>query len=133
MPPGDLASHRIQGEVCERHRHRIGGIVDFCAAQQSPHAGQQLFEGEWLGQIVVGAGVEAGDPLGDRVAGGQHQDRQIIAGAAQLTADLQTVQPRHHDVEHEPVGPVGGDHLQGLDAVLRQRDRVAIEGKRPTQ
>jgi hypothetical protein len=37
------------------------------AAQQRPHPGQQLLERERLRQVVVGAGVQAGHPLGDRV------------------------------------------------------------------
>jgi hypothetical protein len=118
FPAGDLARHRIQSEISERHGDGFAVIIDLCAAQQSPHSGQQLFKREWLGQIVIGACVETGDPLGNRVAGGQHQDRQIVAGAAQLTAHLQAVQPRHHDVEHEPVGPIGSDHLQGFNAVF---------------
>ena len=39
--------------------------------------GRQLGEGEGFDQIVVGAGVEPGDAVGDGVAGGQQQDRGL--------------------------------------------------------
>jgi hypothetical protein len=88
---------------------------------------------ERLGQVVVGAGVEAGNPLRDRVAGGQNQDRQVVASAAQLTAHLEAVEPGHHHVEHHGIGPFIGYRVERLDAVLRQIDRIAVEGKGPAQ
>ena len=103
------------------------------AAQQRPHPGQQFLERERLGQVVVGAGIEAGHPLGHRVARGQHQDRQVVAGAAELTADFEAVQPRHHHVEHQGVRPIAGDQLERFESVLGQLDRVAVEGERPAQ
>ena len=45
------------------------------AADQGPDAGQQLLEGERLAQVVVGPAVEAADPVGTGVAGGQEQHR----------------------------------------------------------
>ena len=130
---GDLAGHRVEGQVGERHRRRFGVVVGLGAAQQRAHPGQQFFQRERLGQIVVGAGIEAGDPLGHRVAGGEHQDGQVVAGAAELTAHLEAVQPRHHHVEHDRVGPIVGDQIERFDAVLGQRDGVAVEGKRAAQ
>ena len=47
---------------------------------ERPEAGEQLLVGERLDEVVVGAGVEALDPGGDRVAGGEHEDRH--GGAA---------------------------------------------------
>ena len=78
----DLTGGRIQGEVGEGHDRRLGGLVRAGAAEQSPQPGQQFLQREWLGQIVVGAGIKPGDAFGHRVAGGQHQDGQIVAGAA---------------------------------------------------
>ena len=112
---GDLAGHRVEGQIGERHRRRLGAVVGAGAAQQRAHPREQFLEGERLGQVVVGAGVEAGDPLGHRIAGGQHQDGQVVAGAAELTAHLEPVQPRHHHVEHQGVGPVAGDQVQRFD------------------
>ena len=49
------------------------------AAQQRAHARDQLLDRERLDEVVVGAGVEPGDALGDGVAGGQQQDRDAPA------------------------------------------------------
>ena len=46
------------------------------AAGECPQAGEQLGERERLRQVVVRAGVEPGDPIGDGGAGGQHQHRR---------------------------------------------------------
>ena len=58
---------------------------------------------------------------------------QVIAGAAQLAAHLESVQPRHHHIEDQGVGSVAGDQVEGFESVLRQLDRVAVERKRSTQ
>ena len=77
------------------------------AAEQGPDPGQQLVEGEGLGQVVVGAGVEAGDPVGHLVAGGEHEHRRAVAPLPQQAADGQPVDPRHHHVEHDQVRLAG--------------------------
>ena len=43
--------------------------------QPQPDPGEQLGEPERLGHVVVGAALERGHGVGDRVAGGQHDDR----------------------------------------------------------
>jgi hypothetical protein len=50
-----------------------------------------------------------------------------------VTADLEAVQTRHHHIQDERVGPVPGNHVEGLNPVMGQLDRVAIERKRPAQ
>ena len=59
---------------------------------------------ERLDQVVVGPRLEAGDPVGQVVPGGQHDDRRVAAGA-QPPADLQPVHAWQHPVEHDDVGP----------------------------
>ena len=70
------AGLRVQRQVGVRQRP--GGTGRY-PAQQRAEAGQQLVRGERLDEVVVGAGVESGHPVGDRVAGGQHQDRGTVA------------------------------------------------------
>src|SRR5581483_305455 len=41
------------------------------AAELDADAGEQLFQRERLDQVVVGAALETGDPVGHRVAGGE--------------------------------------------------------------
>jgi hypothetical protein len=66
-------------------------------------------------------------------ASSQHQDGQVVSGAAQLPADLEAVQPRHHHIEHHRVRTIVGDGVQGLDPVLGQGNRIPVEGKGSAQ
>src|SRR5262249_3031301 len=68
-------------------QHRLGVGLD--AAQQDAQAGQQLGEGEGLDQVVVGAGVQAGDAVLDGVASGQDENGRGPARPAQVGQDLQ--------------------------------------------
>src|SRR5262249_23379961 len=69
---------------------------------------------ERLGQVVVGADLEADDAVDVLNLGGQHDDRRHVVGGAQTTADRQAVFARQHEVEHDQV-----DRLAGEDAVQR--------------
>ena len=88
-------------QVREGQGHRLGPVVDRGAPEQRSHTGQEFFQREGFRQVVVGTCIETGDALGHRVAGGEHQDRQVVAAAAKLTAHLEAIEPRHHHVEYE--------------------------------
>jgi hypothetical protein len=103
------------------------------AAQQRPEPGKQLVEGERLGEVVVGAGVEALDPVAHGVTCGEHQDRQVVAGGAQGPGRLDAVEARHHHVDDQRVGGASGDGGEGLRAVAGQADGVPVELEGPTQ
>ena len=102
-------------------------------AQQRAQPGEQLLERERLGQVVVGPGVEALDPVADGVARGEHQDRDAVADLAQGAGGLQPVEARHHHVHHDGVGVDAADAGQRLGAVGGGRDVVAVELQRPAQ
>ncbi len=46
-------------------------------AQDGPGPGQQLGHHKWFEDVVVGARLETGQPIGHRVAGGQEQHRGL--------------------------------------------------------
>ena len=97
------------------------------AAQDGADAGGQLIRVEWLGDVVVGAEVEALGLVG-RGALGRQQDDRHRAAFAQLAHDLDAVEVRHHDVEQDDVRPdllgllerllaaVGGDDAEAFFA-----------------
>ena len=99
-------------------------------AQQRPQPRLELLERERLDQVVVGADVEPLDAIVDRVAGGEHQDRRAVAGLAHPARDLEPVDARHRDVEHDGVGRVRGERVERLLAVGRERDLVLVEPQR---
>ena len=61
-PPGEQVHLQVVGP---QDQLPLGEV----AAQQGAEPGEQLGEGERLDQVVVGAAVQALDPLLDRVAG----------------------------------------------------------------
>ena len=76
-------------------------------AQQCLHSRQQFGQRERLGQVIVCAEFETEDTVELGRFGGQHQDGRAAPAPAQGFADLQTVQPRHHQVEDQQVtGPL---------------------------
>ncbi len=98
----DLVADGIELEVVEAQRLAV--LLPARAAQQRAQAGEQLLERERLGQVVVGARLQARDAVADAVARGEHQDRRAVAGVAQPAADLEAVEPGHQDVEQDRVG-----------------------------
>ena len=77
------------------------------AAREHVDAREQLLERVRLDEVVVGAAVEAGDPVAHRVAGGEHEDRRPDLGLAQAPARLDAIDAREHHVEHHDAVDVG--------------------------
>ena len=77
------------------------------AAHLRPHARQQLLHVERLGEIVVGAGVHAGDLVAPPVARREDDDRHVAAGAPPLLENRDAVQLRQADVENDDIVGLG--------------------------
>ena len=131
----DLAGHRVHRQVGEDERALVVGVAraEGAAAHHRADPGEQLVERERLGEVVVGAGVETVDAVADRVAGGEHQDGQVVAGGAQCLGGLDAVEPRHHHVDDHRVGGEAVDPGEGLDTVIGEGDFVAVELQRAAQ
>ena len=86
---------------------------------------------ERLGDVVVGAEVEALGLVGGRALGGQ-QDHRDRAALAQLAHDLDAVEVGHHDVEQDDVRADLFGLGQGLLAAAGGDDPEALlaEGDR---
>ena len=84
---------------------------------------------ERLRDVVVGAQLEPDHLVELVVARGQHDDRHRARGAEAL-ADLQAVEPRQHDVEHDEVDRLLRELAQRLLAVGRLDDRVPVSLQR---
>ena len=84
-------------------RRRAGRLERRAAAQHGVDAGQQLARVEGLGQVVVGADLEADDAVDVLALGGEHDDRRAVVGGAQAPADRQAVLAGQHQVEHDQV------------------------------
>ena len=73
-----------------------------------------------LGEIVVAAGVEAGQAVRQRVTGGEEQHRAGDTVRAQRLADVAAVGVREAYVEHEQLGRARRERLDGLAAARRR-------------
>ena len=87
-----LAPFRVEHEIGDGQC--LVALGDTAAPQQGAHPGEELVERERLDEVVVGAGVEPGDAVGDLVASGQHQHRRVIAAVAQDPAHREPVGTR---------------------------------------
>src|SRR5439155_9764972 len=83
---------------------------------------------ERLGHVVVGAEVEASLHLRRLCLGGQENDGHVLRArvGASCFEHLETVELRHHDVDHDRVGPLLADGAQSLVAVAGGDDREAL-------
>jgi hypothetical protein len=97
------AANLVSGDI----HHQIGAVEDLAAAPLAPpkkrtYPREELVVCEWLNEIVVGPRIKPGDAVGNGVARGEHQDRQIRS-VSQAPADLHSVDPREHDVEDDEI------------------------------
>ena len=76
LPPERHAGGRFDAQVCEGELLVLLGAVlrhRLRPTNAGPDSREQLFEREGLDEVVVGAGVEPCDAIGERVLRGQHQ------------------------------------------------------------
>jgi hypothetical protein len=97
------------------------------APQHGADARHELGRRERLGDIIVGAGIEAAHAIALLAARRQHDDRQVGGDglAAQLAADLDARHQGQHPVEQDEVGDVLLHRGQHLLAVIGDRDAKA--------
>ena len=72
-------------------------------AQDGPDARHELLDAERLGDVVV-AHAQPLDLVLGGVAGGEEDDRHLLALMAEPAADLEAVEVGKHDVEHDEMG-----------------------------
>src|SRR6185369_7427589 len=96
----NLAPYRVEGEAAAFQQRRGPAGV---AAQQGAHPRHQFVKIEWLEHIVVRAGVQAIDAVGNCITRGDDQHRQQVAPRAQLAQELHAVLARKPEIEYRQV------------------------------
>ena len=113
--PGDVEPAPAQRD----HRRGVG-----VPAQQGPQPGQQLVDLERFDQVVLGAGVQPLDPIGERAAGGQDQDRRADPPRPQPADQVDAVDRRQPPVDHHQLVAAGEGQVQPrLPVAARGRPR----------
>jgi hypothetical protein len=94
------APPRVHHEVAdaELRGQQLGQPSEQCAQSRV-----QLLERERLGEIVVRAGIEAGNAVRHPVPRGQHENGHAHAAPAEIAAHRETVPLRQSHVEHQRV------------------------------
>ncbi len=85
-------------------------------AAEGAEPGEELFEGERLGEVVVGPGVEPGDAVFEVAEGGEHEDGLVPPLRSQRLDDRFAVAVREPPVDD--VGVVG----------IREGEALALRG-----
>ena len=96
------------------------------AAQPDADPREQLVERERLRDVVGRAELEAAQLRLHVAARGEDHDRQLRLGALQLPQDLQPVEPRQQQVEHDEVPARPRRQVEPLAPVAGRDDRVPL-------
>ena len=111
----------------------VGGAAALAAPGEGAHPRLEFRQGERLGHVVVGAGVEAADALLDRIGRGEDQHGQQRAARAQAPQHVHAGQARQAEVEDQEVELLRGQRGVGVLAVLDAVDRIAGLAQRTRQ
>ncbi|MNG97376.1 hypothetical protein D3C79_564880 [compost metagenome] len=102
------------------------------AAQQGVQACSQFAQVEGFEQVVVAAGLQAIDAVGDGIAGGEDQHRQRLALLPQALQQLETIFVGQPQVEHHDVERRGLEHGLGRAGTGHPVDGHALGGQAGT-
>jgi hypothetical protein len=105
------------------------GRVVLDPTEQRPQPGEKFVEGERLGQVVVGSGIEAFDPVTGGGAGGEHQNGETEVFGASHPTHCESVEYRHADVENHGVKVAVTNRLERLAAVPGGRHGVVLKAQ----
>jgi hypothetical protein len=93
-------------------------LVRLTAPQDRANAREQFAGIEGLGQIVIGANLQAHDPI-DILAARSQQKNANLRCCPQPSQDFETIQPRQHYIQKHHGEPAAQSALQaGISAVL---------------
>ena len=99
-----LVAVLVQGQVADGE-HGVGALGhDRRAPHQGPQPRDDLLEAERLGDVVVAAGGQPGDPVLDGVAGGQEQHGHVRVVARIRRSTSRPSKSGQHHVERDGVG-----------------------------
>ena len=121
---GDHAAHRAETQVAQLHLAGHGRRV--AAAQHGAQAGGQLAGVAGLGQIVIGAQLQAQDAVQRFATRRQHQHRQIGVVVTQLLEQLKAAAIGKHDIQHHGIRAGLAQRLAGAGTIVASANLKAF-------
>src|SRR5256885_8383059 len=92
--------HRIDAQAAKA---QLGAFYRLAAADKRPDPRLQFRKRERFGDVVIGSEVEAAHAVRLGIVGGKDQNAAGLVVAAQLSQDLESVDARKTDIEHDEV------------------------------
>ena len=106
----------IQRQIAEVDRLRG---INLMAANHGAQPCQQFRRVERLGEVIIRAGIQPGNPVLHLCPGSQHQAGRGNAVAAELRENLNAAHLRHHPVQNDTGIFAGFRQLKRVRAVVR--------------
>jgi hypothetical protein len=128
---------QVESEIA-REALAFGGDAGAFATEDGSVAGDELALVERLGQVIVGARLEARHDVVARTPRREDEHRDVVGGrvALQLLTESQAVPVREPQVQHDQDGPVGmegplafGEGGGGLDLKVVLEQHVPGQGQ----
>ncbi|MNZ72442.1 hypothetical protein D3C78_908210 [compost metagenome] len=127
---GELQRRTVDGRLGgfgvepDRAADEFGGGMAGGAADERAHTGENLFDMERLGDVVIGAGVDARHLVAPAVAGGEDENRHGLAGRTPFFDDGNAIQLRQADIENDRVIGLGIAEIMPFLAVKCLIDNI---------
>src|SRR5687767_3179365 len=123
----------VSARATKRGLGRVQRVDQLLDARQRTNTGPQLVRMNGLGEILVRAGFDAVDAIGQiGLTGDQHHRRQARSRVGfQLAADLEAVHERHRHIEENYIWFLSVNGGQRRGAVWSEHDIVAVGAEHP--
>ncbi len=99
------------------------------AAHQCRQAGGNFVECEGFAQIIIGAAVEAGQAVGQGVAGGEYQHGRVVPLLPPAGENVHAVDVGQAEIEHHGIVRCVGKGVAAVFAVFQPIDGKAVFGE----
>lgn len=124
---GDFVHVIIEGKILVGDDAGLHFFLGSHAAQDDAQAGDYLFEGEGLGDVVIRTDGQSVDAIFHAVLGSEEEDGSFVALGTKLAEEGESVHARHHDIQNECVWLVCLSQLEGVCPIVCGFDVEALE------
>jgi hypothetical protein len=125
--PADFAAVAVDFNIAgdDEVGAEVGYGAGAGAAEKRADASHEFAHAEWLGDVVVGADIEAGDAIAFAAECGEHDDGDGGV-AAEETANLHAIDAGEHDIKDDEVRVLLAGKLEGVVTAGGRKDAVAF-------